>query len=105
MNRVEFLQKIYVDNDVGNINIIKDFFEQYMLIYDLTQNFLNKVEIVHLDDRNGQFRLWFNTEDELYNLFCNMPTKQQIKFYSKVFRVEVIRDGDKSVIVSINNIV
>lgn len=107
MNRVEFLQKIYDDNDVGDINIIKDFFEQYMLLYDLTQRFPYKVEILHLNDKSGEFRLIFNSQDDLNNLLSKITIRQQqVEFYNKLFFVNLVDDNkDKSIIVNINNII
>lgn len=84
MDRIQFIDNIR-HNDENNINIIKDFFEQYMLLYDLTEKNAYNVTIMSIDNINGEFKLEFKTEEEANSIINNFrPT---MTAYNKLFSI------------------
>lgn len=99
MDRVQFLHKIH-HKDENNINIIKDFFEQYMLLYDIT-NVCN-VTIISVNNINGEFRLDFKTGNEADNVINNFrPT---MSAYNKLFSINYNRIDELGLIIYIKQV-
>lgn len=98
MDRVQFLQEIH-HNDENNISIIRDFFEQYMLLYDLTEKNVYNATVVSLNNDNGEFRIDFKTENDMNRVINNF--EPSMIAYRKMFSISFNKISDLSIVLYI----
>lgn|SRR5574344_1661273 len=101
MNRIEFVQSIKRDNSITLADIVVNFFDQYMFLYDLVDT-VDSVSIIDHNTSSISFRLDYSTKEpveQLQEKLYNIPIAMiyGLNYYVRSSRIE-----DNSIMISIS---
>lgn len=104
MDRVQFLNVINVPEGSDSASVINSFFDQYMVLYNMTGNQYNVVAINILNadfqKLSIQFRVEFRDEEDANRIQDTFQSVVDI--YDKKFVVEYYRQNMYNMIITIN---
>lgn len=102
MDRLEFVHLLSNrSNNIEAKDIIVNFFDQYMIMYDLL-NGVDDIFIVSTDNFNISFQMLFNDADDAESLVNYLSNIGIIKVYESVYSINCNRINEYTVIVSIS---
>lgn len=85
MNREQFLHSIK-SSDIESSDIVINFFDQYMLLYDLIDN-VNNVSIISSDKSNISFRLDFDDEQSNITMRNKLINLQYVTIFESFYNI------------------
>lgn len=102
MDRLEFVRRLSDrSNNIEAKDIIINFFDQYMIMYDLL-NGVDDIFIVNADNFNISFQMLFNDADDAESLITDLSSINVVKVYDSVYSIGCNKINEYTVIVSIS---
>lgn len=102
MDRLEFVHLLSSrSNNIEAKDIIVNFFDQYMIMYDLLNN-VDDIFIVSTDNFNISFQILFNDADDTETLVKHLSNISIVKVHESMYSIKCNRINEYTIIVSIS---
>ena len=100
VNRVEFVQSIKRDNDTSLTDLIVNFFDQYMFLYDLVDD-MDSVTIIDHNQSSISFRLDYSNAQPVEQLQEKLYAVPVAIIYGIKYSIVPYRLEDRSILITI----
>lgn len=98
MNRVEFIQSI---KDLNNETLLTNFFDQYMILYDLIEK-VDDIKVIQSDQVSVSFQLYFTDAYKLQSIVEKLKSQSMLMMYEKYYSISYSDITDSTINIKIS---